>query len=466
MIPFTTSATESHVAAQGTIEQRSILVNVRIGKSHTDADEFRDLAISAGAEPVAFFSLIRQKINPQYLIGKGKAIEIADEVVSLSAQLVLFDHPLTPSQERNLERLMHCRVFDRRMLILSIFAQRARTHEAKLQVELAQLQYLSPRLVRGWTHLEKQSGGIGVRGPGETQLETDRRLIRHRIKHIRQQLDQVRSQRRLNRRVRTRSDTALASLVGYTNAGKSTLFNALTHAGVGTADMLFQTLTTTVRKVEYQGKALMIADTVGFIDALPHDLIAAFRATLEEITEAALLLHVVDVSTAGTEQRIKQVNAVLKSINATNRQIIIYNKCDKVPKRKININGDDSEGENDLPASSEGNLLVPPSLTWPRTEYDSEGSISHVWISAEHQVGLDAVLEAIAQQCLPLARRWRFRFPASAGRLRAYLYQEATVVDEVALADGGWELTAELTQTLYEKLQAKEGLATYQIEWN
>ncbi len=454
-MPITTPSIEQN-ADQRTVDQRSVLVNVRIGGRYTDADEFRALAISAGAEPVASFSVVRHKADPKHLIGKGKALEIATAVETLSAQLVLFDHPLTPSQERNLERLMCCRVFDRRTLILAIFAQRARTHESKLQVELAQLEYLSTRLVRGWTHLERQVGGIGVRGPGETQLETDRRLIGYRIKRIRQQLERVRARRHLNRRVRTRSDAPIASLVGYTNAGKSTLFNAITDAGVSTADMLFQTLTPTVRKVVYNGKPLMIADTVGFIDALPHDLIAAFRATLEEITEATVLLHVVDISTAGAERRIEQVNAVLKTIHATSPQIIIYNKCDRVTASAVNGYGDALDDCAPLHQTTP--------LAWPRAERDHAGIICEIWLSAERKAGLGTVLQAIAQHCLPLIHRWRFRFPASAGHLRAWLYQHASVMDEVELADGGWKLTAELSQSLYDRLQVKEGLAAYRIE--
>ena len=415
-----------------------------------DADEFHNLAISAGVEPIAVFSTVRRQPDPKYLIGKGKALEIAASVSELQADMVLIDYPLSPSQERNLERLLDCRVSDRRTLILSIFVQRARTHEAKLQVELAQLEYLSTRLVRGWIHLERQVGGIGVRGgPGETQLELDRRLIGDRIKRIRQRLEQVRKRRRLRRRARIRAGTPVASLVGYTNAGKSTLFNALTGADVPVADRLFQTLTTTVRRLECQGRTWMIADTVGFIDSLPHELVAAFRATLEEVLEATVLLHVIDASTSGVDQRIEQVNTVLETIGAAKvPQILIYNKCDRISDRNP-----DSATESGINISQ-----------WPSAKRDQNGNISPIWISARDQSGIGWVRQAIAEQCRPLTPTRRFRLPASAGRLRARLYSQAVVINDVGLADGGWDLTAELPQPVYEWLQVQENLGAYRYE--
>ncbi|HEY0635755.1 MAG TPA: ribosome rescue GTPase HflX, partial [Gammaproteobacteria bacterium] len=310
--------------------ERALLVHLdfRQEGEQEDLDEFRDLALSAGAEPVAVVTGARQTPDPKYFIGSGKAEEIRRQVEQDEVELVLVNHALSPAQERNLERLLQCRVLDRTGLILDIFAQRARSHEGKLQVELAQLKHLATRLVRGWTHLERQKGGIGLRGPGETQLETDRRLLAERIKTLNRRLEKVLLQREQGRKARQRAEIPTVSLVGYTNAGKSTLFNRLTSEGVYAADQLFATLDPTLRRLQLpNGNNCIVADTVGFIRHLPHDLVAAFRATLQESREADLLLHVVDASDPERDAKRHQVNEVLREIGAAEvPQIEVYNK--------------------------------------------------------------------------------------------------------------------------------------------
>ncbi len=280
-------------------------------------DEFLDLAVSAGATVAGLIRAKREVPDSQFFVGRGKAEEIREAVVAERGDLVLFNHSLSPAQERNLEGFLQCRVLDRTGLILDIFAQRARSFEGKLQVELAQLRHLSTRLVRGWTHLERQKGGIGLRGPGEKQLETDRRLLGLRIKQIARRLERVRRQRGLGRTARRKAALPVVSLVGYTNAGKSTLFNGLTGAEVVVADQLFATLDTTLRRVDLGGgRRVILADTVGFIRHLPHDLVAAFRSTLEETQQADLVLHVIDASDRERDEKIQQVNDVLAEIGA------------------------------------------------------------------------------------------------------------------------------------------------------
>ncbi|MCP1365243.1 GTPase HflX, partial [Halomonas sp. BBD48] len=282
-----------------------------------DPGEFLELVRSAGAEPATLMQGSRRKPDPRAFIGSGKVEELRELLAIHQAELVIFNHALSPSQERNLERSLKCRVLDRTGLILDIFAQRARTHEGKLQVELAQLEYMSTRLVRGWTHLERQKGGIGLRGPGETQLETDRRLLRARIKSIHKRLDKVRSQREQNRRARSRAEIPSVSLVGYTNAGKSTLFNALTASEVYAANQLFATLDPTLRRLEITDVGpVVLADTVGFIRHLPHKLVEAFQATLQEAAEASLLVHVIDAADPDRELNIGEVEGVLEEIGA------------------------------------------------------------------------------------------------------------------------------------------------------
>jgi GTP-binding protein HflX len=330
--------------------------------------EIQELAASAGVHARAVVRGRRERPDAALFAGKGKVEEIGRELAATGSRLVIFNHELSPVQERNLERRLGCPVVDRVSLILDIFAQRARTHEGKLQVELAQLEHLATRLVRGWTHLERQRGGIGLRGPGETQLETDRRLIGKRVKVLKDKLEKVRAQRRTQRRSRGRNSLFTASIVGYTNAGKSTLFNQLTRAGVYAADQLFATLDTTTRRVHTgNGARIVLSDTVGFIRRLPHTLVAAFRATLEETVQADLLVHVVDASNGSRDLQIEAVNQVLGEIGAQGvPQIQVLNKIDRTP----------------LP---------------PRVERDEYGRISRVWASAQSGAGVEFVRLALEE---------------------------------------------------------------------
>ena len=330
--------------------------------------EIKLLVSSAGVNTRDIVHGKRDRPDPALYAGKGKVDQIAEAVAASQSQLVVFNHELSPVQERNLEKRLQCRVIDRTSLILDIFAQRARSFEGKLQVELAQLDHLATRLVRGWTHLERQKGGIGMRGPGETQLETDRRLLAKRVKVLKEKLAKVEAQRAVQRRSRHRAHVLSVSLVGYTNAGKSTLFNSLTRSGVYAADQLFATLDTTTRKVHTGGSAnVVLSDTVGFIRRLPHMLVAAFRATLEETVHADVLLHVVDASSSDRDAQIEAVNLVLKEIGADAiPQVLVYNKID---------------------------LTALP----PRVEMDEYGKIARVWISAEKGQGLDLLRQALGQ---------------------------------------------------------------------
>ncbi|MBO4789439.1 MAG: GTPase HflX [Oxalobacter sp.] len=364
----------------GTPEQAkvgAILVGVDFGKVGFDAslEELTLLAKSAGAEPLQIVTGKRTSPDAAYYVGSGKVDEIIQAVHLYGAEMVIFNHALSPAQQRNLEKRLGCSVVDRTSLILDIFAQRAKSHEGKVQVELAQLQHLMTRLVRGWTHLERQKGGIGLRGPGETQLETDRRLIGARVKMLRSKLDKLQRQRETQRRSRSRSRTFSMSLVGYTNAGKSTLFNSLTKAGTYAADQLFATLDTTSRRIYLAPVGnVVISDTVGFIRELPHQLVAAFRATLEETVHADLLLHVVDASSDMRHEQIQQVNEVLEGIEADDvPQLIVMNKIDL--------------------AGIE-----------PHAELDEEGKVHRVFVSAVTGEGLDLLREAIAQFALENAK--------------------------------------------------------------
>ncbi|WP_338849988.1 GTPase HflX [Massilia sp. W12] len=350
---------------------RAALVGVDFGKGEFAAslEELVLLARSAGAEPVTVVTAKRSSPDPAYFVGSGKAEEIGHAIADLQLNLVIFNHALSPAQQRNLEKLLQCRVLDRTSLILDIFAQRAQSHEGKVQVELAQLQHLATRLVRGWTHLERQKGGIGLRGPGETQLETDRRLLGERVKMLRAQLERLQRQRETRRRSRARNHTFSISLVGYTNAGKSTLFNTLTKAGVYVADQLFATLDTTSRKIYLNQEvgSVVLSDTVGFVRELPHSLVAAFRATLEETIHADLLLHVVDAASPVRMEQIEQVNLVLDEIGARDvPQILVWNKIDAAALE-------------------------------PAIERDEYGKIQRVFISARNGAGLDLLRAAIAE---------------------------------------------------------------------
>jgi GTP-binding protein HflX len=410
--------------------ERAVLVHV-IAAQGVDAgesvEEFTELVVSAGADPVVTVEAKRRAPDPALFIGKGKLQEVITAVQQGEAEVVIFSHALSPAQERNLERELKCRVLDRTGLILDIFAQRARSFEGKLQVELAQLRHLSTRLVRGWTHLERQRGGIGLRGPGETQLETDRRLIGERIKQLKKRLEKVLRQRHEQRKTRTRSARMTVSVVGYTNAGKSTLFNHLTGAQVYAADQLFATLDPTLRRVALSGaEPVILADTVGFIRDLPHNLVAAFRATLEETVEADLLLHVVDSHDEARDERIQQVNSVLQEIGAEQiPQLLIYNKIDLLPDVS------------------------------PRVDRDEQNRALRVWVSAATGQGLDLLRQVLAEFSREHARAQHqepqqrdvlteapttVHFDVSLGRVRALLYARDLVSHEELAEDGGWIL--------------------------
>lgn len=413
--------------------QASVLVHLEFPGSNRAAEqsEFLELARSAGAEVLAVIGGKRDKPDSRFYAGTGKVDEIADAVVQSGADLVIFNHELSPSQERNLERRLSCRVVDRTGLILDIFAQRARTFEGKLQVELAQLEHLSTRLVRGWTHLERQSGGIGTRGPGESQLETDRRLVREKIATLRRRLEDVRKRRAQSRRARARGRVLSISLVGYTNAGKSTLFNALTGTDGYASSQLFATLDTTVRQLALpSGGHVVVADTVGFIRDLPHDLVASFRATLEEAREADLLLHVIDAADPERIERIHQVQSVLAEIGASEvPRLEVFNKIDLRPDEV------------------------------PRVERDASGTPSRVFVSARTGAGMDELKGAISSavyvdmvdRCLEL--------PASASRLRAKLFALNAVRNEGVAADGRLMLHVRLSEKQLADLCREAGIS-------
>ncbi|MFA7892638.1 ribosome rescue GTPase HflX [Pseudomonas putida] len=412
--------------------ERALLVHLegQNPEAREDPQEFQELALSAGADIVSLVTVTRHQPSAKYLIGSGKVEELHDRVHAEQVDLVIFNHTLTPSQERNLERVFECRVLDRTGLILDIFAQRARTHEGKLQVELAQLEHMSTRLVRGWTHLERQKGGIGLRGPGETQLETDRRLLRVRIRQIKSRLEKVRSQREQARRGRKRADIPSVSLVGYTNAGKSTLFNALTQSEVYAADQLFATLDPTLRRLELNDLGpIVLADTVGFIRHLPHKLVEAFRATLEESSNSDLLLHVIDAHEPERMEQIEQVLAVLGEIGAEGLPILeVYNKLDLLEEVE------------------------------PQIQRNADGKPERVWVSARDGRGLELVGQAIAELLgddlfvgiLCLEQRF--------ARLRAQFFDLGAVQSEAHDEEGRSLLSVRLPRVELNRLVSREGM--------
>ncbi len=407
--------------------ERAVLIHPEFGKTPDPADteEFRLLAKSAGAQEQDMVLYSRPKPESRYLLGQGKIDELASFVESEKIELLLVNYTLSPSQERNIEKACRCRVLDRTGLILDIFAQRARSHEGKLQVELAQLKYLSTRLVRGWTHLERQKGGIGLRGPGETQLETDRRLLAMRVKHLEKRLQKVRSQRQQGRQSRKKNKIPTIALVGYTNAGKSTLFNQLTDSQVYQADQLFATLDPTLRKLALsKHQHVILADTVGFIQNLPHDLVDAFHATLQETIEADLLLHVVDASDEQKSDHIEQVNQVLKHIEADKcPQILVFNKIDQTQ-------------------------------CLPHVDIGEDKEIHRVWISALKNQGLNLLTSALKQYFERQKQHVFISLPMDEQQLRTLLYKNQAIINETFDPQGTWEIEAHLNNELFTKMTA------------
>ena len=409
--------------------ERAVLVHVNLADESTQEDlhELRMLAASAGVETAQVVVATRHLPTARFFVGTGKVEEIASVVQSTCANVVIFNHALTPSQERNLEQQCQCRVLDRTSLILDIFAQRARTYEGKLQVELAQLRHISTRLIRGWTHLERQKGGIGLRGPGETQLETDRRLLRERIKSIQRRLNRVQKQRQQGRRARVRNEVATVSLVGYTNAGKSTLFNTVTAADVYAADQLFATLDPTLRKIAVAdvGTAILV-DTVGFIRHLPHALVAAFKGTLQETQAADLLLHVVDYSDENYQENTLQVNQVLDEIAAGEvPQLIVCNKIDRL------------EGVH------------------PRIDRRDDGKPWRVWVSAQLGIGIDLLYVALSECLADDVVQYQLRIPPQHSKLRGTLFNMKCIATQKYAEDGDWLVDVRMPAKDWQRLSKR-----------
>ncbi|MDN5864670.1 MAG: GTPase HflX [Gammaproteobacteria bacterium] len=407
------------------ISDHAVLVYCAAGAGGIDNDheEFASLAHAANVTVAGSIDSRRLKPDAHAFIGRGKILELAARVAETNAGLVLIDAELSPAQERNLERLVGCRVLDRTGLILDIFAQRARSFEGRLEVERAQLRYLSTRLVRGWTHLERQKGGIGLRGPGESQLETDRRLIGKRITYLTRRLERVQRQRVQGREQRRRTATPVVALVGYTNAGKTTLFNALTGDSAVAADRLFATLDPLLRRISVPGIGpAVVADTVGFVSRLPHELIEAFRATLTEARDADVLVHVIDSAAGERDARIEIVNQVLEEIGAGGLpQIEVYNKCD----------------------------LIDAALgLHPRSDEGPE----RVYVSAREGRGLEALRESIARLLGVVHKPLRLRLAPGAGRLRARLFELGAVTGETQRPEGGWVMDVRLRESALDRL--------------
>ena len=414
--------------------ERTVLVHIELNSSRytpNSLDEFKQLALSSGLNIVDTITVKRNFTKAQFFIGTGKVDELTDIVSEHEIDLVIFSLELSPSQERNLEKALKCQVIDRTGLILDIFALRASSFEGKLQVELAQLRHLSTRLVRGWTHLERQKGGIGLRGPGETQLETDKRLISIRIKNINKRLAKVHKQHDLGRKSRLKNELPMISLVGYTNAGKSTLFNRLTNANVYADDKLFATLDSTIRRVilPAAGEAV-IADTVGFIRDLPHELVEAFKSTLEETRQANVLLHVVDASDANNRDKIEQVEDIIEQIDAQNiPSIIVMNKIDEI--------GDFS----------------------PRVDKDNDGKIYRVWLSAHSGEGIDLIYKALSQSLSGMMTCARIQLDVQSAFIRSEIHKIGFIEKEIMNEFGQWLLEINVTRHYLERLLVKQGVS-------
>ena len=414
--------------------ERTILVHVELTSvNHLNGslDEFQQLAESSGLSIIETLSIKRSFTKAQFLIGTGKVDELALLVQENEIDLVIFSIQLSPSQERNLEKALKCQVLDRTGLILDIFALRASSFEGKLQVELAQLKHLSTRLVRGWTHLERQKGGIGLRGPGETQLETDKRLISLRIKNINKRLSKVHKQHELGRKSRVKNQLPMISLAGYTNAGKSTLFNLLTKSQVYADDKLFATLDSTIRRVilPASGEAV-IADTVGFIQNLPHELVEAFKSTLEETRQANVLLHVVDASDPNNRDKIEQVEEIIEQIDADEiPRIIVMNKIDGITDFK------------------------------PRIDHDNEGNIYRVWLSAQTGEGIDLLYEALSQSLSGMMTFDRIKLDVQSAYIRSEIHKVGFIKKEIMNEFGQWLLEINVTSHYLERLLDKQGVS-------